>query len=211
LTVSTADKTALRKAALRKRDAIPAGLKSEKDKAIKERLLSLKEFGDARSVLFYASFRSEVETLCLIEEALKMGKSVSLPVVDAKAGRLRIGKVKGIEELSPGYMGIPEPHGGRAAKIHEADLIIVPGAAFDRQGGRLGYGKGYYDKLLRGLPTGQAGSRPPFAGARRPLTLALAYDEQVVEGIPVESHDITMDVIITDKEVIWTRQKSKRA
>ncbi len=188
----------MRNAALKKRDSTPAGEKRLKDAAIKERLLSLEEFRDARSVLFYASFRSEVETPSLIEEALKMGKSVSLPVVDAKAGRLRLFEVKGLEELSPGYMGIPEPKTGKAVGLDEMEVIVVPGAAFDRQGGRLGYGKGYYDKLLREAKTGC-------------LFLGLAYGEQIVGKVPVEGHDITMDAIITDKEVIWTRQKSKRA
>jgi len=188
----------LRNAALKKRDSIPAGEKRLKDKAIKERLLSLEEFRDARSVLFYASFRSEVETLSLIKEALKMGKRVSLPVVDVKAGRLRLSEVKGLEGLSPGYMGIPEPKTERPVGLDAIDLVIVPGAAFDRQGGRLGYGKGYYDKLLREAKTGC-------------LFLGLAYGEQIVGKVPVEGHDIKADAIITDKEVIWTRQKSKKA
>lgn len=200
LTELLAEKDLIRRDVLKKRDGIPASAKRLKDEAIRDRLFSLREFRSARSILFYASFRSEVETQGMIKEAISMGKRVSLPRVDIKGHCLKIYEVKGLDELSTGYMGIAEPRPivERARGLEDIDLIVMPGAAFDRKGGRLGYGKGYYDRLLRGTK-GQC------------LLLGLAYDEQIVEHIPLHPHDIRVDVIVTDREVIWTGKKSKRA
>jgi len=142
-------------------------------------------------VLFYASFRSEVETLSLLRASLAMGKKVLLPNVDTKNSVLTLYEIKNMNELAPGYMGIPEPNlsDERCAVIDDADLAIIPGAAFDLSGNRLGYGAGYYDNLLSGR-------------SRRMPIIALAYDEQLVDSIPAEKHDVTVDIIVTDMRVI---------
>jgi 5-formyltetrahydrofolate cyclo-ligase len=186
-------KRAIRKEVLKKRDEISPDIKSLKDALIKERLFSLPEFIAAKTVFFYASFRSEVETLSMIKESLKMGKKIVLPKVDKERHRLKLHEIKDISELSPGYMGIPEPSlfNERLVTLDNIDLVIIPGAAFDFSGNRLGYGAAYYDILLS-------------EGKRKIPIIALAYEEQLVDKIPSEVHDVKVDIIVTDKRVINT-------
>ena len=184
-------KKIIRREILKKRDGMSADIKAEKDSRIKDRSFSLPEFITARKIFFYASFRSEVETLSMIEESLKMGKQIVLPKVDKKTHRLILYEIKNVSELSPGYMGIPEPSlsDDRLVNLNDIDLVIIPGAAFDYSGNRLGYGEGYYDILLS-------------EGKRKIPIIALAYEEQLVDKIPSETHDVKVDMIVTDKRVI---------
>jgi 5-formyltetrahydrofolate cyclo-ligase len=186
-------KRAIRKEVLKKRDEISPDIKSVKNALIKERLFSLPEFINANTVFFYASFRSEMETLSIIKESIKMGKIAVLPKVDKNKHKLILYEIKDVVELSPGYMGIPEPSPGddRLVNLGEVDLVIIPGAAFDYSGNRLGYGGGYYDILLS-------------EGKRKIPIIALAYEEQLVDSIPSETHDVKVDIIVTDKRVINT-------
>ena len=186
-------KRAIRKEALKKRDEISTDVRAEKDLIIKGRLFSLPEFVAAKTIFFYASFRSEVETSNMIKESLKMGKKIILPKVDKERHRLMLFEIKDINELSPGYMGIPEPSlfDERLVTLDDVDLVIIPGAAFDFSGNRLGYGAGYYDILLS-------------EGKRKIPIIALAYEEQLVDSIPSEKHDVKVDMIVTDKQVIKT-------
>ena len=191
------DKKAIRKAALERRGAIPPDVRRAKSERIRERLLALDEFKSAKRVLFYASFRDEVETIGMIADALKMGKRIMLPRVETD--KLALYEIEKADELTEGYMGIPEPVGNkkRLGSLDEIDLVIMPGAAFDPKGNRLGYGKGYYDKLLSG-----AGTR-----GRPGLLIALAFETQVVEAVPAESHDIRVDAIVTEERVVWTGRR----
>jgi 5-formyltetrahydrofolate cyclo-ligase len=184
-------KNTIRKEALGRRDAIPLEVKRIKDSLIKEMLFSLPEFGSARTILCYASFRSEVETSGIIRESLVSGKKVVLPKVDRERRRLQLYEVKDVSELSPGYMGIPEPSltDERSTGIKDIDLVIMPGAGFDISGNRLGYGGGYYDILLA-------------EGGKETPKIALAYEEQIVESVPSEGHDVKVDIIVTDKRII---------
>jgi 5-formyltetrahydrofolate cyclo-ligase len=184
-------KAELRSVAIAKRDAIPLPVRKIKDAAIAERVFGLDIFSNASVVLLYASFRSEVSTGGIIEKALESGKKVLLPKVDTEETKLRLYEIKSVDDLEPGYMGIPEPQASEenSADIDDIDMVIVPGAAFDENGNRLGYGKGYYDRLLSG-----EGARPAIA--------ALAYEEQIVKDIPAEPHDVKMELIITDRRVL---------
>lgn len=181
----------LRKALLDRRDSIPPDLKTRKEAAITESLSCLDLFKKADSILTYASFRSEVDTMQCMKNVLASGKRLILPVVDSKNKILRLYETKDLSELQPGYMGIPEPGitEGREINLKDIDLVIIPGTGFDPQGNRLGYGGGYYDMLL--------------SNAEKHIsTIALAFEEQITEQIPAEPHDIKMDIIITDKRVI---------
>lgn len=184
-------KAHIRKDVLKKRGSISLQTKKAKDAVIKERLFSLPEFGQARVIFYFASFSSEVNTLMQIEEALRAGKRVVLPLVDKKISGLRLYEIKDLSELSPGVMGIPEPNvpQERQREINDIDLVIMPGVAFDPKGNRLGYGAGYYDKLLSGL-------------TRQTPLIAIAYEEQIVDCIPHEPHDIRVHTIVTDLRVI---------
>jgi 5-formyltetrahydrofolate cyclo-ligase len=184
-------KAALRKEALSKRDSIPLPVRKVKDSAIADRLLTLDNFMESQVVLLYASFRSEVETEGVIEKALEMGKKVLLPRVNLGGKRLDLYEINGLDELSSGYMGIPEPDAKEEnlRGLEDVEVAVLPGAAFDSKGTRLGYGKGYYDRLLS-------------EGRARPVLVALAYEEQMLEDIPAETHDVKMDIILTDRRLI---------
>lgn len=184
------NKASLRKDILSKRDSIPPVVKKLKDQAITERLFNLNEFRTAKTIFFFASFRSEVDTFGMIRRALENGKRVVLPRVEGQ--NLGLYEIKSLDELAPGYMGIPEPSAltdERKITINDIDVIIIPGAAFDETGNRVGYGGGFYDRLLSEL--------------QKPVSvIAPTYEEQVVNVVPAESHDMKVNIIITDLRYI---------
>jgi 5-formyltetrahydrofolate cyclo-ligase len=186
------DKSSIRKELLKKRDDIPPEVRMAKNRLIQANLGSLSEVKSACTIFLYASFRSEVDTFQLISNALSSGKRVILPKVDATNKMLQLYEIKSLEELAPGYMGIPELPGTAATKLNDVsdiDAVIIPGACYDEKGNRVGYGGGYYDRLLSGL-------------LKTVPIVAPAYEEQIVESIPAEPHDIKVSVIVTDRRVI---------
>lgn len=182
-------KQSLRTDALKKRDEIALSVRETHSLAIKERLFGDPVFIGANRILFYASFRTEVQTLRMIEEALDIGKEVVLPRVCSETNTLTKHPICGMLEVTPGYKGIPEPNGDKQYKVEQMDMIVIPGAVFTADGARIGYGGGYYDRLL----TRVKGSKP---------IVALAFEAQIVENIQTEKHDIMMDYIITEKRTI---------
>ncbi|HUO76406.1 MAG TPA: 5-formyltetrahydrofolate cyclo-ligase [Thermodesulfovibrionales bacterium] len=188
-------KSRIRQDVLRKRDSLDPDIRKAKDSLIKEQLFSLAEFQQAPVLFFFSSFRSEVSTSAQIAEALSLGKRVILPSVDSLNKELRLYEIKQLSELSAGYMGIPEPAVAeeRERDINDVTLVIMPGAAFDPKGNRLGYGGGYYDRLLSRL-------------RRRIPLVALAYEEQLVDSLPTGPHDIRVHMIVTDQRVIHCRK-----
>jgi 5-formyltetrahydrofolate cyclo-ligase len=184
------DKAEVRRELLRRRDRIPAAVRRAKNSMVREGLLSLAEFKNAGTIFFFASFRSEVDTSELIKMSLSMGKQVVLPKVNTDTHELLLFEVKDFGELTPGYMGIPEPsyEAGRVS-INEVDIVIIPGAGYDTAGNRIGYGGGYYDRLLSGLQ-------------RDIPVIAPAYEEQVMDSVPSEPHDIRVSLIVTDRRLI---------
>ena len=148
------------------------------------------EYKSAHTVLFFASFRTEVDTAPMIRRALTFGKRVVLPKVEgAELALLEIADFD--NDVAPGAWGIPEPRGSTSVTLDEIDLIVVPGAVFDERGNRLGYGAGFYDKLL-----------PAF----KKMTVALAFEIQIVSAVPVELHDVPIRKIITERRSIEARQ-----
>jgi len=184
-------KKKLRKEVIEKRNSLPSLERKKKDVHIMKKLLTLPEFKKAHTLLFYASFRTEVNTIDMIKESLKIGKRVVLPKVDKDRHRLNLYEIKDIGELIPGDSGIPEPFlpDAKFVNVNDIDLMIIPGTGFDYSGNRLGYGAGYYDAFLSDMHE------------KIPL-IALAYEEQLVQSIPSEPHDIKVDIIVTDKQVI---------
>jgi 5-formyltetrahydrofolate cyclo-ligase len=157
---------------------------------------ALPEYAAAATVMFYVDMRSEVRTRELLSAALGQEKRIVVPC--CLGDRLALFVLESMEELAAGTYGILEPRrelralAQRRADACELDLVMVPGVAFDRQGGRLGHGKGYYDKLLRGV-------RPDAA------LVALAFECQVFPEIPTGPHDVCMDKVITEKAVYQGR------
>ncbi len=190
-------KHTIRKYLLGKRDAIDPDEKKKKEAEIERSLFKLPEFKNAKKILFYASFRSEVNTITYIQDVINLGKKIILPVVDARHKRLDLYYVNDVSELVPGYKEIPEPGilKDREAALGDINLVIIPGTGFDTKGFRLGYGGGYYDRLL-------SYESKMFANVEHIPTVALAFEEQIGDRIPSESHDIKVDMIITDERVI---------
>jgi len=192
--VKTLSKAELRRRATEARDGIDDEVRREKNQALRERLLALDEYAASTTVLFYVSFRTEVDTLRAIRLSLEGGKTVVLPKVDPRRRELDLFRIESLNDLISGYRGIPEPGltKNRETKPEDVDLVVLPGLAFDRTGNRIGYGGGYYDRLL-------ARSRPDMP------RIALAYDEQIFERIDAEAHDQRVSVIVTDRETIRCR------
>jgi 5-formyltetrahydrofolate cyclo-ligase len=186
------DKNSLRKELLDRRDAIPPEVRRIKDRLICGKVLSLNEVIKARTLFFFASFRSEVDTFEMMRALLPAGKAVVVPRVAKKRHALLLYEIRNVDELVPGYMGIPEPPvtaGEMPADVNDVDLVIIPGAGFDPAGNRIGYGGGYYDRLLAELK-------------RDIPVVAPAYEEQIVGSIPAEPHDVRVSLIVTDRRLI---------
>ncbi len=187
-------KAALRKKLLSKRISQSAKTKLKKDKKITSLILRDPLYQKSRNILFYMPIKGEPDTGALIKNALKSKKSVYLPKVDKSKKWLHIHKINSLNELCRGAYKIMEPHHA-APKINpkKIDLAFVPGIAFDKKGSRIGFGRGYYDRLLKRVKCKK---------------IALAYEFQMVKNIPVEPHDVFVDGIITEKRKVNNRRGS---
>ncbi|HND52954.1 MAG TPA: 5-formyltetrahydrofolate cyclo-ligase [Pirellulaceae bacterium] len=166
--------------------------KDELSRRIVDKFMALPEYAAAKTVLFYVDVRSEVRTRQHFQAALESGKKIVIPYcVD---GELELFHLESMDELSIGMYKILEPKpelrtvAAKNIPVEQLDLIMVPGVAFDRRGGRSGHGKGYYDKLLE------------HARPDTPL-VALAFECQMFEEVPVAEHDVYMDKVITELAV----------
>ncbi len=183
-------KTAIRKQAHENRRAQPE--KDSVSEKIVNRFIDLPEYQLAQTIMFYVDVRDEVRTRQALPAAVASGKRIIVPYcVD---GELELFWLENMEELELGMYRILEPKNelrtleSKRLQPTDLDLVMVPGVAFDRTGGRTGHGKGYYDKLLQ------------HARLDAPL-IALAFECQMFEKIPAESHDIYMDKIVTEHTV----------
>ena len=177
------NKQTLRKQiALSKKQLTPQQ-KLESSRRIHERLMALPEFQAAQKVLLYWSLPDEVQMAELVL-ACSQQKTVYLPVV--QGDDLVIRAFQGVDELTAGPLSsIPEPvAGSEEVTLEQVDLVVVPGVGFDRTGGRLGRGKGFYDRLFA------------TAKGKCPFKVGVGYDCQVVEEVPRDAHDQTMDYVI---------------
>jgi 5-formyltetrahydrofolate cyclo-ligase len=184
-------KRVLRQRMIDDRDALDAAYRATASAAIARQLLDLPTFLAARCVLLTLPYRSEWDTRPLLEAARASGKTVALPRVDDTARMLRLHAVRDIAtDTRAGYRGIPEPVTSMPFVAFDAvDWVLVPGVAFDASGGRLGYGGGFYDRLLSLLA---------LSAAR----VAGAFDMQIVDQVPLAPHDLKVDLIVTDRRVL---------
>lgn len=167
--------------------------KDELSDVIVEKFMALPEYARSKTVMFYVDVRAEVRTRQALPKAIQSGKRIVVPWCN-EHGLLELFLLEDMSELSVGMYKILEPRadlrdvGAKQIPVDELDLIMVPGVAFDRRGGRTGHGKGYYDKLLE--------------HARRDAPLvALAFECQMFPEIPMQSHDIFMDKVITETAI----------
>lgn len=189
------EKSALRAEVLARCRALGGTERQSKSRAIHERVLHLPEFLASRAIHLYLSFRHEVQTAEIVRDALRSGRRVVVPVQQVSGGGLLLSELRDYPaEVAPGRWGIPEPKPEfvRPVSPEVVDLFILPGVAFDPSGNRLGYGKGYYDRLLA------ARRRTP---AEVPL-VALAFEVQVLGRLPAGLHDVRVHKIVTEDRVI---------
>jgi len=180
-------KDAIRRDMLSRLKSQPPGDRNIKSLKIKELVLHSLFFEKAGTVMFYAATSFEVDTRPLIDECIKMGKRVALPVTDASRKRLVPVGIDNMESLVKSSLGILEPAREEEKILSPGafDLIVVPGIAFDKTGNRLGRGAGYYDRFLAGLPASA-------------LKVGLAFDFQVIDDVPVvPGLDICLDFVIS--------------
>lgn len=187
-------KRALRKQIFALRDSLSAAEIAALSRAVAGQLGKLPFYRQARTIMYFLSFRSEVDTREMVEESLARGNRVLIPKALPGERKLIPSELLDCEkDLAPGAYGIPEPRPEalRPVDPRQIDLLIVPGVAFDLQGNRLGYGGGYYDRFFDRLRPGV------------PL-VALAFELQLVERVPVEPWDRRMDWLVTEKRTIHT-------
>jgi 5,10-methenyltetrahydrofolate synthetase len=188
--VTSEAKAAVRRAVLLSRDALPGGERVLLSARIVTTVLDLRTYQEADVVLAYASFGTELQTDELLRRVLADGKTLVLPRVER--GGLGLYEVRNLAgDLAPGTWGIREPEPDRCPRADAGGVgfALIPGVAFDRRARRLGYGGGYYDRLLAGgLPEGT----PLVSGA---------FEVQILDEVPTDPHDAPVDVVVTEKEV----------
>jgi len=183
----SAEKRSLRERVRLTRDATDPGSRRVWSAQICRRLLQECDPVGPGTALSYAGFGSEIDTRPLNIALLERGLALALPRVERAAGGLVLYRVRDLAtDLVPGVWGIPEPDPQRCEVVSPAgiDWMLLPGLAFDRHGGRLGYGGGYYDRLLPTLPPLQR--------------IAAAFQCQIVDAVPRGPHDVAMDLVITE-------------
>ena len=161
-----------------------------KSDEIRQKLFWIECVKQAETVCTFISAFKEPDTVETIKKLWKQGKKVVVPITDIESGTLSLSYINSMDDMEKGAYGILEPKTVRTADENNIDVILVPGLAFDRNGGRMGFGKGYYDRLLEN---------------NKAVKIGLCYDFQILEKIPTESHDVPMNFVITEKEILEIR------
>lgn len=188
----------LRKQMLTKRKQLSPHTHAEYALLAQQRVLNLPAWKQATRVLLYVSVRNELATNELLNNAWHTGKQVLLPrCMPDVPGEMILAACTSIHQLIPGCFGILEPDASCCPAIdinesgHPLDVAIIPGVAFDRHGNRLGYGGGYYDRILA------------HSAMQQTTCIGFAYDFQLIEQLPIEPWDRPVHAICTEKELIW--------
>ncbi len=191
--MTQSDKQAIRKRILSLREQLPPETRAAHSSAVAERLLQLPEYREAEVVLGYMNFGTEFASELWAGRALAEGKRLVLPKVNHHTNHLDLYWVEDFEnQLAQGLWGIREPIVERCERLNElneVEFALLPGVAFTREGARLGYGGGFYDKLLARM-------------THRPALVAAAFALQIVEQLPQEATDIKVERIVTEQETI---------
>lgn len=188
------ERQTLRSRLLAQRERLSDADRSKMSRQIIETLISLSLYQEKSHFFIYCSYRSEVETGLLLRHCLQEGKTVLVPKsVPEQSGLLAVAITNPTTDLQLGFKGIPEPVPSLVERtlLHpqSIEVSVIPGAVFARSGHRLGYGGGYYDRFLAQT-------------APQSYRIGLAFSMQLVEHIPVLPHDVPMDMLITEKEIL---------
>jgi len=191
-------KPGIRKHLLALREQLPPNLRAAYSVAISELIVQLEIYRQASNVLGYMNFGAEFASELWVQQVLADGKNLALPRVNQHNNQLDLYWVNDLDsQLEVGLWGIREPIVERCEKLatlNEVEFALLPGVAFTRHGARLGYGGGYYDKLL-GLQSGEIGTRLP-------VLAAASFALQIVDQIPQEKTDVKVGWIITEQGTI---------
>lgn len=181
-------KSALRKTTISRRDAMVHSVRTALSCAIVQQVACLAPYRQASVVMAYANFGSELQTEDFLHQVLDHGKTLVLPKVNREKKFLDLYEVRDLaRDLEPGTWSIPEPKVDLCVPVElgAVNFALLPGAAFDTRGGRLGYGAGFYDKLLGSC-------------AERPYLVAGAFETQMIQEVPLDQHDVLVDLIVTE-------------
>lgn len=181
------DKNLIREEMKKKRRMLTAEEITRKSESICNTLFMQEQFVNTKTAAVYLSSFREVDTAEIVKRLFEQNKRVVVPVSNTDTETITLSYLDSLSELKKGAYGILEPETVKPVDENEPDLIIVPGIAFDRQCRRIGFGKGYYDKLLK---------------STQAFTVGLCYEFQLLGEIPADSHDIPMDMVITEKQIL---------
>lgn len=160
----------------------------EKSKLIVSHFTVMPEYKNSAVIMLYLSAKNEPDTLNLARIALNDGKKIVVPITNTADNTLSLSYIDGLNSLKVGAFGILEPIKTVPCGYDEIDAVVVPGLVFDKKGGRIGYGKGYYDRFFENTNA---------------VRIAFCYDFQIVETAATEEHDVGMDIIVTESGVIY--------
>src|SRR5258708_622149 len=184
-------KAEFRKEFLTQRNSLDPAARARNSSLIRQRVFQHPIWRTSSTVLCYVSFGSEVETHLLIQEALRFKKRVIVPLHDSTSKDTPLSRLDRFGELGPSHRGVlqVQPEFRRPVDPKAVELALVPGIVFDRQGGRIGFGGGYFDRLLPAMP--------------KAFRLALAFTLQIsAVPLPLEHFDMRMDTVVTEKETL---------
>lgn len=182
-------KPALRRALREKLGALTEAQRHQKSLAACSFLAASAEFHTARVVMLYLSMASEVDTSPLALKCWQSGKTVVVPKVSWNQRRMLPVEISSLtDQVATSGLGVREPMSGKPVPVDLIDLVVVPGLGFTDKGFRIGRGMGFYDRFL---------AQPDFVG----VSCGLAFEEQVVEDLPVLDHDVPLSMLVTDRGV----------
>lgn len=182
------EKTTLRAHLRALRDSLDGEYIAAASRSACERIAQLDEFKSAAAILLYFPTNNEISPLFLFDVAQKWGKKIAFPVCDHESGKLIFREISNLNELKKAKFGLFEPNNTCPILIpSEKTLCIVPAIAFDENGDRLGYGKGFYDRFLR-----------DFKGT----SVGLTCSDLLVKQLPTDPHDTPVKIVITESEII---------
>lgn len=182
-------KKEIRKRVLNLRNELTVDMVQDKSQCIYNTIVENGFLNKPQIIMLYMDFRNEVKTLALIHHVLDQNKILVLPRIDMKTKTMTLHRVNSLANLERSKFGILEPAFENIVQEDEVDLILSPGVAFDKNCYRLGYGGGFYDRLL--------------SKKRKEVpVIALAFDLQIIAKVPTEPHDIKVDYIVTESRVI---------
>lgn len=183
------DKNSLRKEMKALREAMQTNIKAEEDNSIFSELINSQFYKAAKIIMIYVSFGHETDTLSIIRHGLANNKCICVPKVINKKEGMKAICIENLDELKESRLGILEPdHFEKEIYVGDIDLFVVPGLAFDMNGGRMGYGAGFYDRFL-------------MNARKDALKIGLAYSFQIVKAVPMDKNDIPMDMIISGEHI----------